>query len=55
MKSIYEGPLGSYSSLVNYLAQVIYAKNCSTFFLHFQLGWVLVTTMQNIRVCFLSF
>ena len=44
-----------HSSLVDYLAQVIYAKNCpTTFYCIFQLVWVPMTTMQNIRVCFLS-
>ena len=43
------------SSLVEYLAQVIYAKNCpTTFYCIFQLVWVPMTTTQNIRVCFLS-
>ena len=41
--------------LVDYLAQVIYAKNCpTTFHCIFQLVWVPMTTTQNIRVCFLS-
>ena len=44
-----------HSSLVDYLAQVIYAKNCpTTFYCIFQLVWVPMTTAQNIRVCFLS-
>ena len=44
-----------HSSLVDYLAQVIYAKNCpTTFYCIFQLVWVPKTTTQNIRVCFLS-
>ena len=48
-------PLLFHSSLVDYLAQVIYAKNCpTTFYCIFQLIWVPMTTMQNIRVCFLS-
>ena len=39
-------------SLVDYLAQVIYAKNCpATLFCIFQLVWVPMTTMQNIREC----
>ena len=47
--------LPTHSSLVDYLAQVIYAKNCpTTFYCIFQLVWVLMTTTQNIRVCFLS-
>ena len=45
----------AHSSLVDYLAQVIYAKNCpTTFYCIFQLVWVPMTTTQNIRVCFLS-
>ena len=44
-----------HSSLVDYLAQVINAKNCpTTFYCIFQLVWVPMTTTQNIRVCFLS-
>ena len=44
-----------HSSLVDYLAQVIYAKNCpTTSYCIFQLVWVPMTTTQNIRVCFLS-
>ena len=47
--------LYSHSSLVDYLAQVINAKNCpTTFYCIFQLVWVPMTTTQNIRVCFLS-
>ena len=46
---------GKHSSLVDYLAQVTYAKNCpTTFYCIFQLVWVPMTTMQNIKVCFLS-
>ena len=45
-----------HSSLVNYLAQVIQAKNCLTtyYWLYciIQLVWVPMTTTQNIRVCF---
>ena len=45
----------SHSSLVDYLAQGIYAKNCpTTFYCIFRLVWVPMTTTQNIRVCFLS-
>ena len=45
-----------HSSLVDYLAQVIYAKNCPTiFYCICQLVWVPMTTMQNIKVCFWSF
>ena len=45
----------AHSSLVEYLAQVINAKNCpTTFYCIFQLVWVPMTTTQNIRVCFLS-
>ena len=44
-----------HSSLVDYLAQVIYAKNCPTsFYCIFRVVWVPMTTTQNIRVCFLS-
>ena len=44
-----------HSSLVDYLAQVINAKNCpTTFYCIFNLVWVPMTTTQNIRVCFLS-
>ena len=44
-----------HSSLVDYLAQVIYAKNCPTiFYCIFQLVRVPMTTTQYIRVCFLS-
>ena len=44
-----------HSSLVDYLAKVIYAKNCpTTFYYIFQLVWVRMTTTQNIRVWFLS-
>ena len=44
-----------HSSLVDYLAQVIYAKNCpTTFYCIFQLVWVPMSTTQSIRVCFLS-
>ena len=44
-----------HSSLVDYLAQVIYAKNCpTTFYCIFQLVQVPMTTTQNIRLCFLS-
>ena len=44
-----------HSSLVDYLAQVIDAKNCpTTFYCIFQLVWIPMTTMQNIRVCFLT-
>ena len=44
-----------HSSLVDNLAQVIYAKNCpTTFYYIFHLVWVPMTTTQNIRVCFLS-
>ena len=40
-----------HSSLVDYLAQVIKAKNCPTnFYCIFQLVWVPMTTTQNIRV-----
>ena len=43
-----------HSSLVDNLAQVIYAKNCpTTFYYIFHLVWVPMTTTQNIRVCFL--
>ena len=46
----------SHSSLVDYLAQVIKAKNCpTTFYCIFQLVWVPMTTAQNIRVCFRTF
>ena len=35
--------------MVDYLAQVIYAKNCpTTFYCIFQLVWVPMTTTQNI-------
>ena len=45
-----------HSSLVDYLAQVILAKNYpTTFYCIFQLVWVPMTTMQNIRVCFWGF
>ena len=48
-------PLVVHSSLVDYSAQVINAKNCpTTFYCIFQLVWVPMTTTQNIRVCFLS-
>ena len=44
-----------HSSLVDYLAQVMYAKNCpTTFYCIFQLLWVPMSTTQSIRVCFLS-
>ena len=44
-----------HSSLVDYLTQVINAKNCpTTFYCIFQLVWVPMTTTHNIRVCFLS-
>ena len=44
-----------HSSLVDYLAQVIYAKNCpTTFYCIFQLVWVPMTTTQNIRACILG-
>ena len=44
-----------HSSLVDYLAQVIYAKKCpTTFYCIFHLVWVPMTTTKNIRVCFLS-
>ena len=44
-----------HSSLVDYLAQVICAKNCpATFYCIFQLVWSPITTTQNSRVCFLS-
>ena len=43
-------------SLVDYLAQVIYAKNCpATFYCIFELIWAPMTTKQNISVCFWSF
>ena len=42
-------------SLEDYLAQVIYAKNCpTTFYCIFQLVWVPMTTTQNIRVASLA-
>ena len=41
----------THSCLVDYLAQLIYAKNCPiTFYCIFHLVWVPVTTTQNIRV-----
>ena len=44
-----------HNSLVDYLTQVIYAKNCPiTFYCIFQLVLVPMITTQNIRVCFLS-
>ena len=49
-------PCNAHSSLVDYLAQVIYAKKCPiTFYCIFQLVWVPMTTSQNIRVCFRTF
>ena len=43
----------THSSLVDNLAQVIYAKNCPTFlYCISHLLWVPMTTTQNIRVCF---
>ena len=45
----------AHSSLADYLAQVINAKNCpTTFYCIFQLVWVPMITTKNIRVCFLS-
>ena len=45
-------PPPPHSSLVDYLAQVIKAKNCpTTFYCIFQLVWVSLTNMQNIRGC----
>ena len=42
-----------HSSLVDYLAQLTYAKNCpTTFYCIFQLVWVPMTTTQNIRLSF---
>jgi hypothetical protein len=44
--------LHAHSSLVDYLARVIYGKNCpTTFYSIFQLVWVPMTTTQNISVC----
>ena len=45
----------THSILVDYLAPVMNTKNCpTTFYCIFQLVRVPMTTMQNIRVCFLS-
>ena len=45
-----------HSSPVDFLAQVIQAKNCpTTFYCIFQLVWVPMTAAQNIRVCFQTF
>ena len=50
---IADDPSG-HSSLVDYLAQVVYGKNCpTTFYCIFKLVWVPMTTTRNIRVCFL--
>ena len=47
----YEKQYCVHSSLVDYLAQVTYAKNCpTTFHCIFQLVWVSMTSTQNIRV-----
>ena len=54
-KKFFNFPLSIHSSLVDYLAQVIYTKNCpTTFYCIFQFVWVPMTTAQNIRVCLLS-